>query len=237
MQLSLTGTMAKSLRAQIYYTWSKYLDTFSNSNPSAAANGSSYQVNPYDPNYDWGLSSFDVRHSLSGNILYELPFKQNAFVKGWQLSLIPSVHSGPPYNVNVGYDNVGDSVGSTRPNLIGNPDIGGTVAANPGCVAPAVVHTPQHWFNPCAFGKPLNGHFGNLARNSLTGPGVRQFRHGAAKNHYRATNLGEVPGPVPGRDVQPFHHANFKLPNLNVFSSANPKKSFRLGGDHYRHRQ
>ncbi len=54
---------------------------------------------------------------------------------------------------------------------MGDPYKGGTVAANPTCVAPAAVKNRNFWVNPCAFEAPAPYTFGNLKNNSLFGPG------------------------------------------------------------------
>src|SRR6202044_3077815 len=82
----------------------------------------------------------------------------------------------------VNFENNGNSL--SRPDIVGNPNKGGPVAANPGCVAPTKVHTPQNWFNPCAFAPAAAGELGDASRTPLSGPDfvntdfslIKQFR-------------------------------------------------------------
>ena len=96
----------------------------------------------------------------------------DAVVGGWALSGIFNFEGGlyfSPYYVNS--PTVLNSPIYDRPNQIGDPFKGGTVAANPSCVAPAQVRTVQTWYNPCAFVDPAQYTFGDAGRNSLLGPG------------------------------------------------------------------
>jgi hypothetical protein len=54
--------------------------------------------------------------------------------------------------------------------MVGDPNKPGPVAANPGCSAPAQVHTLTDWFNPCAFMQPADGELGNAPRSFGAGP-------------------------------------------------------------------
>ena len=53
----------------------------------------------YNQRYDYGNCTFDIRHNISGNILYALPFKGNRLVEGWQIASIVGIHTGLPLNV------------------------------------------------------------------------------------------------------------------------------------------
>ncbi|MGA9798166.1 MAG: TonB-dependent receptor, partial [Terriglobales bacterium] len=58
----------------------------------------------------------------------------------------------------------------------------GPVAANPGCVAPAQVHTLEDWFNPCAFEDAPLGELGDSSRAPLYGPRFVNTDFSAIKN-------------------------------------------------------
>jgi len=236
LQLSLRGNVVKSVQVQLYYTLSKMQSTNDNSNIGESTNGSNWQVNPYSTLYDYGLSSYDVRNNFTGNIIYELPFKKNELVRGWQLSLIMGAHSGPPYNAVVGYDagHVGSPFPYQRPNIIADPNVGGIVAISPypqchalvgqsiggvAGVAPATVNNPTHWFNPCAFTAPNPGTLGNMGRNSLSGPGYQNFDLAVAKTTNISPNSERVKVQFRAEWFNVFNHPNLRLPpSLNVFT-------------------
>lgn len=226
LQLGLKGQPIKSLQVQLYYTWSKSMSDADTTTNSESNNGSSYQVNPYNILYDYGRSSYDIGQTFTGNVLYNLPFKANRAVSGYEIALIPNIHSGPVYSANIGYDgsNLGSATLPERPNMVGDPNQPGPVAANPSTACQAggsavltAVHTAQHWFNPCAFAVPAVGTLGNLSRNSLTGPGTVGFDLELSKDtqiterlkvQFRAESFNFI------------NHANFALPNsFNVFGA------------------
>jgi hypothetical protein len=57
-----------------------------------------------------------------------------------------------------------------RPNEVGDPNVAGPVAGNPGCAAPSKVHTLANWFNPCAFMEAPDGELGDSSRTPLYQP-------------------------------------------------------------------
>ncbi len=73
------------------YTFSKSLDY----NSLSTAESLVIQ-NAYNPRGDYGLSEFDVRHRFVLSGFYELPFKGNRLVSGWQFGLVNQVQSGSP---------------------------------------------------------------------------------------------------------------------------------------------
>lgn len=122
----------------------------------------------FDRGLNRGREDFDRTHNFVLAQVYELPFGKgkrfytnasravNYVVGGWQFNSTTYIQSGLPFNV--GYDRPG-SVGDTgpnRPNLVGDPQLGGG---------------RNRFFNPNAFATPAPGTFGTLQRNSLSGPG------------------------------------------------------------------
>ena len=56
----------------------------------------------YNLRGDRGLSDYDARHRFVISGLYELPWKGNRLVEGWQLGTIFQVQSGNPINILAG---------------------------------------------------------------------------------------------------------------------------------------
>ena len=77
----------------------------------------------YNMRGDRGLSDFDARHRFVINWLYELPFKGNRLVEGWQFSSITQLQSGNPVNlvtnINSFTGTMTDGLATLRPDLIG----------------------------------------------------------------------------------------------------------------------
>ena len=132
---------------------------------------------PYNRHYDRGnCPAADTHAIFNESLVAETPKFSNRAVDmiagHWRFALSTIVQSGTDVSPILILDFSGSGNGLTqRPNLVGDPDKGGPVAANPGCVAPATVHNRAHWWNPCAFEAPAPYTFGNLKNNSLFGPG------------------------------------------------------------------
>ena len=53
----------------------------------------------YDIPNQYGLSDFDARHRFVLSAIYELPFPDAAWTRGWQLAAIVQSQSGNPVNI------------------------------------------------------------------------------------------------------------------------------------------
>jgi hypothetical protein len=73
------------------YTYSKSLDY-----NSLSAGDTLIIQNAYNPRGDYGPSEFDARHRFVLSGFYELPFKANRLVSGWQFGLVNQVQTGNP---------------------------------------------------------------------------------------------------------------------------------------------
>jgi hypothetical protein len=151
------------------YTWSHCMDQ-----GEVGQDITNSYENPNNPKGDWGNCGYNRKGIFNLSLQAQTPkYQERALrylVSGWNGSGIFTASTGPNYNISTGYDVSLTGVGRDRPNIVGNPNAGGTVSANPGCVAPATVHTLAYWFNPCAFAAPAYGTFGNERRNDQVGP-------------------------------------------------------------------
>jgi hypothetical protein len=133
-----------------------------------------------------GNSSFDVRHKVSGNYLYELPFGQDKrwftsgagahILEGFSISGSFTFATGTqltPYYPAAASDVSRGVAGILRPDHVAgiSPTGGGG--------------TRNKWFNVAAFTQPtpdaFGNAFGNVSRNSITGPGTVQNNMSIAK--------------------------------------------------------
>lgn len=194
LQVRAQKQASRNLAFLASYTFSKSLDDTSGLFGTRAEPG--YPQNSFDLSADRGLSNFNVKHRFVFSYIYELPFGSrqrwlsspgiaNRIFGNWDLSGILTLQSGQPFTVVRGVDQshtgtiaLGDI---DRPNLVGNPNVGGPVAANPGCAAPAQVHKVADWFNPCAFAA-APGQFGDAGRNFLIGPQFKDLDFSVIKN-------------------------------------------------------
>lgn len=121
MQVTLRRGYAHGLQFDVNYTLSKSIDLASDAERVGPASSTSSLnnviINTWDPKQERAVSSFDVRHQLNANWVYELPLGRgrllasnapgwlNAIVGGWQLSGLFRITSGFPVNVDNGYSN------------------------------------------------------------------------------------------------------------------------------------
>jgi hypothetical protein len=139
--------------------------------------------NPLDLAAERGLSSFDMRHQLKGDFLYELPFGTGkkwldsggtvARICGdWTWSGTFTVQSGTPWTPQIlnNYSELNSGVnGTLRANYNGEP----IQLSNP---------TVAEWFNTSAFTLPATGQYGDAGRNTIIGPGMVDFDMAMSKN-------------------------------------------------------
>ncbi len=114
-----------------------------------------------------GNCGFDHRHSLTTSFVFLSPGAGGGparfITKDWQVSPIISLFTGNPIQVTDGKDNSLSGQNLDRPNVVA-PD---QVYGSPKAVG--------QYLNFNAFAFAPVGQFGNLGRNSLYGPGQRNF--------------------------------------------------------------
>jgi hypothetical protein len=107
----------------------------------------------------------------------------------WQAGGLFSAQSGSPFTVVLSGSS-GTSAAAfgnpQRPDLVGDPNTLGPVAANPTCQAPTQLRTPQNWFNQCAFAEPASEPFGRAfgseGRNAVIGPAFADLDFSLSKS-------------------------------------------------------
>jgi Carboxypeptidase regulatory-like domain/TonB dependent receptor len=153
------------------YTFSKSLD-------EASGAGGFYRGPPEDSRNlrrDYGRSDFDIRHRFTVTYAWRIPAPTrlpswlHGFASNWQLNGITTVQSGGALNITLPFDNSGTGEFRDRPNLVGN--------------ARVVFNPTGPYLNPGAFAQPLPGTYGNLGRNTFSGPGLNDFDMSFVKSH------------------------------------------------------
>lgn len=207
LQVSLVRQAARGVTMQVSYTYSHCLDDGSGS--YGLEEGATGQLDPYDPLYDYGDCTFDLRHNLVANVIYQLPFHGNRLVEGWQLSGIFTAQSGSPFSISDGFDQAGldNNVASTRPDVA------------PGCnpyvrklvLQPSTNIVEPQWINSSCFTLEPAGTLGDAGRNTLLGPRLINLDFAILKN----TKITE-------RLNAQFRAEFFNLPNRTDFLAPNP---------------
>jgi hypothetical protein len=139
--------------------------------------------NDQDLGAEWGNSSFDRRHQVSGSLSVELPFGPNrrwlngggvwaALLDNWRLSGNYSWQSGTPLTPLV-RASAADAARGTTGTLRADYGGGSITIPNP---------TIAQFFNTSVFSVPLPGTFGTAGRNIITGPGSHQLNAQLARD-------------------------------------------------------
>lgn len=213
---SVTKRFSGGLQFQGSYTLGRSYDE------GSLAAGSGDFANGFPPRYaddrhdNYGLSDYDVRHNFTFNYSYVLPFGEGArgaarvLAAGWQLSGIVALRSGVPFTPVLSFDRAralprsgGDG---QRPNWAPGYD-----------QSKVILGGPDQYFDPNAFVLPEAGTFGDVPRNTLTGPGYASWNMAVLKNvelgarrklqlRFETFNL--------------LNRANFGLPSRVVFSAS-----------------
>ena len=209
-QAQLKKVFSHGLLGQVSYTFGKCRDT-----SSAPVTGDTYATSIAVPlllvkSYRVGACDFDVRHNLSGNVVWDIPGpKEGALSKvigGWELGTILTVTSGSPFTPTVGGG--GDPLGTgfngdfsmDYASLVHgcNPIHGGVNYLNLNCFAlPSVPNAAltDPAFIAAGGCVPFSGNptapagysycanlVGNAGRNSLYGPGLATVDFSLFKN-------------------------------------------------------
>jgi Carboxypeptidase regulatory-like domain/TonB dependent receptor len=237
-QLTVDRRFSHGLSFRAAYTLSKTTDL-----TSGFRSRSSTYTDPFDPALDHGLADFDATHRLVFSGSWELPidrpFRGNRIMKkvteGWQANVIASFQSGTPFTIFSNNDNSAQGNFLDRPNLIGkikmlNPrqvttfsaagaDCSGQSADNNGNIS------GNFGFDPTAFDCTFNsdGHllpgslasFGDLARNTLRGPGINNWDISFLKDT-KITESRKVE--FRAEFFNAFNHAQFLNPDAGGFS-------------------
>ncbi len=202
--VSANQRLSRGFQFNASYTWSKSID-YNSLNSQGVVVQDSFNVRG-----DRGLSDFDARHRFVISALYEMPFRGNLLVEGWQLSTIVQLQSGNPINI---VTNIAALTGVTN---TGHPDLIGDLR---------VIGERTQWFtnsvcNPTAtcpagtvFALPVGAgnafRFGSLGRNVVIGPGFQNIDFSVLKNTRISENV-RVQFRAEIFDL--FNHANFGQP-------------------------
>ena len=104
---SFTQRVSHGLQLNASYTYAHSIDDVSRNN------GGIQVQNSNDIFLSRGSSDFDVRHRIVANAIYDLPFKGNRLVSGWELAPIVSWQTGNPFNLVAFNSSSFNGVGST----------------------------------------------------------------------------------------------------------------------------
>jgi len=234
LQVAVNRRFNHGLEAQLSYTWGQALDTTQTIaiNSDCTTTGSDHGAYSDNLAYVKGPSCFDATQNMHLNVLYHFP-KVNSdgllkyVANGWWVGNIVSANSGYPFTPYVStqrsesgflaqaFENANAITAPATVTISGKTY--NFVSFNHNTVTTG---NPHQWFNPLMFGLGPIGQLGNAGRDILRGPGLVDWDFSLVKDTAMPV-LGEA-GAVEFRAefFNLMNHANFALPNGNVFTGA-----------------
>jgi len=216
LQMVLKERGYKGLEGQIAYTYSKclsnspgYFGTGWGSTQAQSSGGQPGWGNIYDPHAYWGPCYYDETHIITSYFTYALPVGRgqqfghdankvvDAFIGGWQVSGIITLHSGNALTLNE-FGGWGNYPNGSNPDLSGG--IGPyTLSDMPSCNGPIGISnqfvpfnsstgTPAHiqWFDPTNVSNPAPNTFGTCGVGNIRGPWLKTWDSSIEK-HFAIT--------------------------------------------------
>ncbi len=196
------------------YTFSKFIDNVDPIVDFGGTPGVGYS-DFYNRGLDKAISPNDIKHLLSFNAIYDLPWGPHRrwlqsglvskFLGGWQLSSLGVVRGGPVYGVSTQTNTCNCfSAGPQRPDLLRDPALQSSE------------RDINRWFDLTAFAQPGPYLFGTAARSVGRAPGATTIDFGMNKNfqiaeRYRVQFRSEF--------FNMFNHANFGIPGTTMNTS------------------
>jgi hypothetical protein len=221
----LSKNMSHGLEFNMNYEWTKSMDI-----NSLGSQGGLNLPDSNNPKLNYGLSDFDVRQHYAGTAIYELPFKGNRLVSGYQFSTIVQYQTGNPVNITSGSNSFNGITGIVRPNLIGPITVAKTQTAGVTNLTyiqstPNVTTCFESTITPsCSFETlettPTSGIYtglGTIHRNAVSGPGFADVDLSGEKDTKIFDGLSFN---LRADAFDILNHPNFGQPSGNVQSSA-----------------
>ena len=196
-------------------------------------NGDSALTNIANTAGDRGPSGYDQRYNDTTSIIADLPFGhgkrwgshipgwEQQVLGGWQLTGINTVAAGVPINLNY-TANTNQVVSTTSSVYSLRPNLNGSISSVYGAATVKGASSVTGYFNPASLtagGPGLSGPlgtqlFGNLGRNSLTGPAFGQLDLAAHKRFSLLTDRQTLEFRIEAFNV--LNATNYISPGTNI---------------------
>lgn len=206
LQIKFQRRLTRGFQVVSSYSWSHSIDT--------ASTDAAVTINTPDtiasPNVDRGNSDFDIRHSFTAGVTYNLPFPKTneigqAILSGWSVNSFILARSAPPVNVvGVTFNAAGVTL-TPRPNLNSGVPLELFDSQFPG----------GKIFNRAAFTSLPAGQQGNFGRNVLRGFAASQLDM-ALERQFHLTEIIRLRFRTEFFNI--FNHPNFGSP-VNTLTS------------------
>jgi hypothetical protein len=170
LSFKVTKRFSHGLSVLSNYTWSKSIDD--SSGIRVQGYDSLFPQNSYCIECERGLSAFNVPQRWVTSVLYNLPVGKgqmlnikngflDAVIGGWQVGGTTTWQGGVPLSLTIGgIDNSLTDEAYDRPNYVSGSAYNSPQSVDGG------------WYNRSAYVEAPTGYFGNVARNSVSAPGI-----------------------------------------------------------------
>ena len=222
MQVRIQKRFSQGLEFSASHTWSKNISAAAGLGVTGGEFGSfggNFQATTLwnYKDFDRGRADQDVPHNFTANASYEIPVGRgrkfgsnmsaigNAIIGGWQVNGVFTKRSGLPKDISgPGYSTTQYCRCAPRPLL------------KPGGNNNPVIGKLDHWFDYNQFQIVPTGYFGNVGKNTLSGPGLtkldvsifKQFSVREGKDLQLRGEFFNLP-----------NHPNFAAPSAIVFDT------------------
>jgi len=167
MMFRLSRRLSNNLSVNFNYTRANIKDTVDNDSDGIN--------NPFNIAQNYANAGYDQPNVETLDFVYMLPKVKGSWdtpvlrqiFNGWELSGMFRAQSGVPINVTSNGNLYGVNAGTPYPNVSGDPYAG---------------QNSFQWLSPAAFTRPADGTYGNLGRNALRLPGIRNIDMSLMKN-------------------------------------------------------
>lgn len=205
MQLQFKRRLSRGLQTVASYSWSNSIDTFSNDSTLV------FPSERIDPNIDRGPSDFDVRHSLTGALTYNLPTPRSGAAGkvfgNFSLDANFIARSATPVNVASRTVSLFGVLSLVRPDLI---------TGVPLYLSDSTVAGGRR-INRAAFNTNFTGRQGTLGRNALRGFSIYQLDL-ALRRQFNLTERVNLQ--LRAEFFNIFNHPNFADPSGDLTAPA-----------------
>jgi len=162
------------------------------------------------------LSGYDIRNAFVASADYQLPFGKGVngltshLISGWETTGILTVQGGLPVTLTAG-----------SPSTLSALNVGGRTPNSAGCpysqIAPGIhfVSGAVQYFNPQCYTFPSALELGNVAENSVIGPGLVALNYALARN-FAVTERMHLQFRAEAFNLT--NRPNFGQPALSLFS-------------------
>jgi hypothetical protein len=174
LQTSVEHRYKNGLNLIANYTWGHLIDDHPcRGGCKSGSSAGPFPVMSSNRRLERGNSDIDLRHRVGLMVSYELPFGRTShgvsgtLIKGWQLNGVAVLQSGQTFSIQNASSRA-NTGGGDRPNLVGDPY--------------GTPQTPNRWFNTSAFGPQALFTIGNVGRNTMYGPSMKNLDFSAFKD-------------------------------------------------------